>query len=425
MPHIQSISFRRTPESDRVDIDLAGRHFIITGRNGSGKTWFLRDLFENCQIHPELLSKINDMKARLPLLAEKLKNVKKNIPVYKNVKDAENDVWLDIKWTENQIKILSMPIVEGVQTHLTFYDEEFLNGNVSGAKVFGFSADRLTKIQKTSVPFSSEVKEWAGISIEAAKRKFENDVSGDNIEQHLVNLFVRRSLALTEDNNVTLAKTITAWIERLTSQLRVLMEDDTVKIIFNSSNVTVSLSRGHNEKISFQNISSGFSAVFSILFSIILRAEHLKTGPEDLVAIVFIDEIDVHLHVSLQRKILPFFVDLFPKVQFVVTTHSPFVLTSISNAIIYDLDSKDQISDLSLYSAEAVMEGILKVDSSSLVLQRKVKNLDAYTRKKDIDFLQLKKMIDELQMVSAELDDVAKVYLYKALLRLNSAREDY
>lgn len=42
--------------------------------------------------------------------------------------------------------------------------------------------------------------------------------------------------------------------------------------------------------------------------------------------IVLIDEIDLHLHPKLQRMILPKLRELFPKVQFLVTTHSPFVL---------------------------------------------------------------------------------------------------
>jgi predicted ATP-binding protein involved in virulence len=56
-----------------------------------------------------------------------------------------------------------------------------------------------------------------------------------------------------------------------------------------------------------------------------------------LEGVVFIDEIDSHLHVSLQRLILPFFTESFPKVQFIVTTHSPFVLMSTRDTLVYDL----------------------------------------------------------------------------------------
>lgn len=38
-----------------------------------------------------------------------------------------------------------------------------------------------------------------------------------------------------------------------------------------------------------------------------------------------VDEIETHLHVDLQKKVLPFLISFFPKIQFIVTTHSPFV----------------------------------------------------------------------------------------------------
>ncbi len=40
--------------------------------------------------------------------------------------------------------------------------------------------------------------------------------------------------------------------------------------------------------------------------------------------IVLIDEVDLHLHIKLQKDILPQLIKLFPKVQFIVSSHSPF-----------------------------------------------------------------------------------------------------
>ena len=46
----------------------------------------------------------------------------------------------------------------------------------------------------------------------------------------------------------------------------------------------------------------------------------------DLQGIVVIDEIDLHLHIEHQKILLPQLVSMFPKIQFVITTHSPFFL---------------------------------------------------------------------------------------------------
>jgi len=50
------------------------------------------------------------------------------------------------------------------------------------------------------------------------------------------------------------------------------------------------------------------------------------TGLSDINGIVLIDEIDLHLHINLQKNILPPLIKLFPKVQFIITTHSPMFL---------------------------------------------------------------------------------------------------
>ena len=56
--------------------------------------------------------------------------------------------------------------------------------------------------------------------------------------------------------------------------------------------------------------------------------------------IVLIDEIETHLHLELQRKILDLLTSIFPNIQFIMSTHSPFIINSVDNAVIYDLEKK-------------------------------------------------------------------------------------
>ena len=46
----------------------------------------------------------------------------------------------------------------------------------------------------------------------------------------------------------------------------------------------------------------------------------------------------------LQKNILPILTELFPNIQFIVSTHSPFILNSISNVVIYDLENKTLVN---------------------------------------------------------------------------------
>lgn len=57
--------------------------------------------------------------------------------------------------------------------------------------------------------------------------------------------------------------------------------------------------------------------------------------------VVAIDEPENHLHPSMQREFLPALVKAFPEVQFIIATHSPFVVSSVRNAKIYAFDVED------------------------------------------------------------------------------------
>ena len=102
----------------------------------------------------------------------------------------------------------------------------------------------------------------------------------------------------------------------------------------------------------------------------------------ELQGIVLIDEIETHLHIELQKLILPFLIKVFPKIQFIVTTHSPFILNSVSNAVIYDLENKLLVSDLSGFSVEGIIEGYFNADKYSVILKQLVDEYEVLSLKK-------------------------------------------
>ena len=77
------------------------------------------------------------------------------------------------------------------------------------------------------------------------------------------------------------------------------------------------------------------------LLIIIIRMEK-RTGRSfkfEMPGIVLIDEIETHLHLELQKRILDLLTTIFPNIQFIVSTHSPFILNSLENVVIYDLEN--------------------------------------------------------------------------------------
>ena len=82
------------------------------------------------------------------------------------------------------------------------------------------------------------------------------------------------------------------------------------------------------------NLSTGQTSLLS-LFCSILRDYDLTGKPitttSNVRGIVLIDEIDSHLHSNLQKSILPQLIKIFPKVQFIVTSHSPLFLLGMND----------------------------------------------------------------------------------------------
>ena len=86
----------------------------------------------------------------------------------------------------------------------------------------------------------------------------------------------------------------------------------------------------------WSELSDGYHAFISLVADIARRAVMLNQfdgndAPKLVEGIVLIDEIDLHLHPRWQRVALPHLRDAFPKLQFVITTHSPQVLSSVEN----------------------------------------------------------------------------------------------
>jgi predicted ATP-binding protein involved in virulence len=102
-----------------------------------------------------------------------------------------------------------------------------------------------------------------------------------------------------------------------------------------------------NREVETDNLSDGYRRLLNIVIDIAFRSMILNKGIFGLDAClktsgtVLIDEIDLHLHPTLQATVTKGLQKAFPKLQFVITTHAPMVMTGIpvdDNNIIYKLN---------------------------------------------------------------------------------------
>lgn len=94
------------------------------------------------------------------------------------------------------------------------------------------------------------------------------------------------------------------------------------------------------------DLSSGEAAMFCLFGEILRQADNNKNNMplSDITGIVLIDEVDKHLHIKLQKEVLPELFKLFPNVQFILSSHSPFLNMGLAEVVkertkIVDLDN--------------------------------------------------------------------------------------
>lgn len=92
------------------------------------------------------------------------------------------------------------------------------------------------------------------------------------------------------------------------------------------------------------NLSAGELSLISIFGEILRQADnnHNNIQLNNINGIVLIDEVDKHLHITLQNEILPKLFELFPNIQFIVSSHSPFLNMGLADTLL----ERSQIIDL-------------------------------------------------------------------------------
>lgn len=386
-----------------ISIDLQGRNLLIAGGNGSGKTSLLSDIFISITnlVNYKQIPKIKDLERQIDTQQK----------AYDNAID-QNDK-LDHKnmlnSTTQQLKQIndSIPIRFNDLNKLLDLKEQ------RKAIIRLFPADRKSII--------SSPQAASGVKLNIHTIDLDNNL-GTNLEQHLVNLKVRSALDFYKSSKTTRAQQIENWFSQLTESLKYLFENESTELIFNPDTLKFKIKQVGKVAYDFQSLSSGYTAIFDIYADLLMRTEYLNIIPDQLEGVVLIDELDAHLHVSLQRKIFPFFSKSFPKIQFIITTHSPFVLTSVDDALIYDLTTNRTCEDLSMYSFETVLQGLLGVPPVSKQFEETIKKLIEQTSTKEFDIAKAEETLRKIEPHVDKLDSESEAYYYIAENRIINAK---
>jgi len=171
---------------------------------------------------------------------------------------------------------------------------------------------------------------------------------------------------------------------------------------------------GQKHKLAYRQLSDGFRNIIGLVADIAYRCIQLNPhlgeyAVAETPGIVLIDELDLHLHPNWQRHVVADLKRVFPKIQFVATTHSPFIVQSLAKDELINLDM-DQIgveTNPFNYGIEDVAEIEMGVDdvARSDAFKDRVNIASQYYRliaegknsKNDNELAELRRQLNEME----------------------------
>lgn len=354
-----------------TEIPLANdekKHLIFTGKNGSGKTTVLEGL-------SWYLDALTNM----------------------NAEDIKNGTIVEMNYSNDEVR----SAFKSGKFIIAYYEAER-----------NFSADAPNHVSKVRLEQSYAI-------YEKPRKEF---------IKYLLDLKMTQALAATSGKQEK-AQGIQEWFDNFEHFLQNLFENNKLSLEFDEDTFQFTIQEPEKETYDFNTLSSGYAAALDIVVDIMIRMEKQtnRKFQYDLPGIALIDEIETHLHLELQKKILGLLTTMFPNIQFIVTTHSPFILNSLENVVIYDLEQHLLVENgLADIPYDGIVEGYFKADKLSDKLKEKFARYQVLVHKEtltDNDFEE----IANLEMFLEEIPDYLALGITTEYQRLKlefSKRED-
>ena len=382
---IKNIHINKLFHLNNFDIPIADEkfpHLIITGKNGSGKTVLLNAVSDFMNIIKEdkgmgFLS----YNKNLDISKNRLRNATKE----QDRMEAQQGIDYYTKLTEKLYGKINLQ-----SDLLGRIIEKYNNGEFV---IAFYQADRKVKMSEPKNP-TKHVYNKKGNVKETATSQFLNFLSDLKIQEALA-----RNEKQTKD-----ADDINAWFQDFEGLMRQIYQDNNLQLEFNYKDYSFRICT-EGKKFKFTEVSDGFAAVLDIVADLILKMQddNSLTRSYQKEGIVLIDEIETHLHLALQKVIMPLLTKVFPNIQFIITTHSPFVLSSMPDAVAYDLEHQEVLDNLTEYSYESLAEGYfgVKTQSSYAEMQLDIfKKLLAKDKWSDAEKVEIKKLKSDFEKMA-------------------------
>ena len=386
---ITNLTIKKVRHLKNISIPLSEnqiKHLILTGKNGSGKTsvaealaGYLNNVFmdeyfntreewlKNAQTQLEAAVQTQSSETQITKLEDKVCQKKKDF------EQSRKGLHINFNQTNTDIYTLK----NKYHYILAYYKADRI-----------FQAEQPRHVEKVQLKDEYALTEFP-------RKEF---------VKYLLDLKMTEALA-RNNNKTEKADEIQTWFAKLEQLLKQIFDDKTVELEFDEETFEFHILQHGKEPFDFNTLSNGYQAVLDIILDIIMRMQNQTQRSFDfnLPGIVLIDEIETHLHLELQKNIMPFLTTIFPNIQFIVTSHSPFILNSIRNVVIYDLEKNLLVENgLDNVPYDGIVEGYFGADKLSDALKQKFERYKTLVKKKCLSDEEL----NEIAELELYLDDI-------------------
>lgn len=403
---------------------------VIVGNNGAGKSqilqalatglsWFISGLqnkvpsgnfINSNEIRNGKDISILNIKGEINKNLQSINNNIKNLDIYlKSNRQRDDEKFASlggleiIDFTENVKKDeISLPII-------TFYPVErsILTQNI----ILDSSAKNLRQFVGYNLALTNGID-------------FNSFIEWFRLKEDIENAQIRKEVdklmeSLVRENNDNNRSIIVAHLAGLTAKEKVLEKNtdnqlqsvksaisyflDTIENVWidRSLQPPVMMVEKDGKDLNINQLSQGEKSLLALVGDIARRLAILNPSLDDPLqgeGIVMIDEVDLHLHPKWQHDLIDKLVKTFPKVQFILTTHSPLIVSDRQDILVYSLDNGELQQMPNVYGEDAN------------TLLNDIFDVPARTPEIDKAFNDIRRAISHKELESAEsqINNIAK-----------------